>query len=64
MGGRIKVTDEDLQFILSSLRYRQEKLRERLKRDPSNYDADTIDDTINQCTNLIQKIRKSRNAQL
>jgi len=58
--GKIKISDEELRFIISSLDFRKEKLKETLYDQPNN---DKAQDAYIKARDLSRKLRTIRETQ-
>lgn len=60
MGGRVKITDDEFNLIITSLKYRANKLREVLVENPKD---PTANEMRNACRTLHEKLRYIRDTQ-
>ena len=61
MGGKIKITDDELLLIISTLKFRAKKLHEKLHLTPNDV---TAIDAYENISYLEAKLRKARKSQL
>lgn len=60
MGGKIKITDDELLLIISTLKFRARKLHEKLSIAPNDV---TATDAYRNVSSLEAKLRKARQSQ-